>query len=338
MQVTGPVSVPNNSNAELLVGSRLQRHMITRIRKALLCLAMVSAVACQTPPDVTPFADATAALDLSVHATERSVTAEIAAFDTTQADTFRSAWEKRLTVMRAMSEYSSSLVAIVQAARDSGETVKGVFDSVEKLFTTVGAVYPTGQVANALTSGTVAAYRAYANDRAAKTVSDALKVAAPAVQTVAEALAADFATLQGTLRSLRRAAITDYVTKQKQSNALIGSVQGLMNKFETLNGQIADDSTDASLLDAANALASLIESERALPVYAEYEAGLKSIGERFDGHMALARTAADTAGAWGDAHRALILAAEGRAAGGFQNLVALSQELLEIYNATRRTP
>jgi hypothetical protein len=305
------------------------------IPRAFPTVLLASLAACASPPDVAPFAEATRTLHLAVTSTARSAHDAIAASDAELAQRFDVEWEHRIKAIEAMDEYARSLVTIVQAGEEGPAAARAVLDSASQLFATLGAAYPlASEVGRKLEVGAVAAYRAYAKDSAARTVGAALERADPAVEEVADVLALDFEAMARIFEDLRVGARTDHIAREKQAKPVIGHVQSLEDEFEELNARLAGQ-FDATLVPQAGELAELLERERALPEYVEYVDGLRAIEARYDAYDAAARTAADLVRVWGQSHADLVRAAELGRTPSFDTLLALTADLLEVYEETR---
>jgi hypothetical protein len=303
----------------------------------IFCACVLAAAGgCRTPPDVHPFADATQSLTLAVNGTEADVRREIAKVDPARAGDFKKEWGHRLKAMEAMADYADSLVAVVDAGNQGGAAAEKVVGSVNTLLTTVSAAYPAGGVvAESLSKAVVAGYARYAKDRAAGTVAAALADADPAVQEVARILADDFDTMTSILTTLRSDEVTDFVTKAKASDPSFAAVESARSELRTVAGQAA---TNPSVLPQFAAVQDRIGKDVSRPDYIAYLARLKSIDDRYDRYDAVVRQAADLTRAWGRSHTSLIQASETSRTPGFQVLIEVSREMVQIYRESRKRP
>lgn len=305
--------------------------------RPIVAFSLTFALACATPPDVQPFADATHSLSLAVGATSSFAQAGIAEVDAGVALDFQREWEHRIKAIDAMSEYADSLVAVVEAGGQGASAAQRVIDSAERFFGTLKVAYPLGSdVGSVLATGAVKAFELYAKDRAADTVAEAVDQADPAVQEVAEILSADFITMGSILQTLRQTELSEFITQSKVDNPLIAQVQTLEAEFQERNKRLMDGMTDPDLLKKVRDLLEVIERERAVPAYAEYKARLKAIEERYDGYEQVVNQAAALVRAWGQSHSKLAQAAKLGRPPTFQVLVEMSREMLEVFEEVRK--
>jgi hypothetical protein len=300
---------------------------------ALLLLALILP-GCSTPPNVQPFAESTQALNLSVSSTATNIHARIQPIDKELAAQFQKAWSHRIEAMAAMADYSDSLVAIVESANQSAQTAQQVFDSANALLGTIAKAYPGGDlVVDAVSKASTALCARYAKDRAASSVAAALRDTDPAIQDVAAALAADFATMKNILKTLRMDEEQQYLARFDRDDPS-RLYLNLLRDQARYNAVLA--ATQPAIVPLLHESHALIGAEMARPWYAQHQAALKAIHDRYDRYDALVGQAAALTTAWGQSHAALIQAAQSNRTPAFRVLIEMTREMLQIYNEARK--
>lgn len=169
--------------------------------------------ACTSIPDVQPFANSTAnlatALNKGFAQTENQLLALKAEYDALKDPKKKQAVQTRLDELRkrlkptkeainALVAYTDSLAALAQAGKTGKEAAQKLTNSFEGLFNAVGQLLPLpGLPAGVKTAFDLitTANGAIANMRARHALKEAAEDAAPAVQVIAQVLAANFAEL-----------------------------------------------------------------------------------------------------------------------------------------------
>lgn len=206
-------------------------HRLTTWIGVLLALAVTG---CGTLPDAKPFADASHTFAASVSSAGQAVADSLgeagalspsddAAYKA-RADRFRTAWADRVTAARAVATYADSISELVAAGQSGGETVKKVGDSLSGLAGALGvplaspAVGVLGDVARFLVDR-------IALVRASDSLAGALVQAQPAVDRLAELIAAEssqqlLTLLDSTYKNQRSLIRGEYDTEQGQLKPL----------------------------------------------------------------------------------------------------------------------
>lgn len=181
------------------------RHPVIRhLRRLGLCLALAGSVSalsgCGTLPDARPFADATSALATSISASGQAVDDSIQQAATLSpadkadherlAREFDEAWQVRVDAARAMVAYSESVADVVAAGQEGSVSVGRVADSLGALAATVGIPVASPAIGVAGDLSRFLADR-IAIVRASAKLESALAQAQPAVDRLAERIAAD---------------------------------------------------------------------------------------------------------------------------------------------------
>jgi hypothetical protein len=253
---------------------------------------------------------------------------EIRKLDKDLATQFDQAMEHRLKAMDAMSKYAESLVEVVEAGNHGAEAAQKVMASAKTLIDDVGAAFPGGStVASALSQGAVKVYAAYSKQRAAQSVAKAIAEADPAVQEVAKALAADFATLEKIQVDLRNDELLALLQKTQAQGPAFPYLNTLLLKLKT---------APADPPDQMRSLQDQIEAQRKQSWYIDYKASEKEINDRYDRYHALLQQAGTVTAAWGQSHSVLIDASKNNRTPAFRVLIELTHELTAVYRETRK--
>ncbi len=312
-------------------------------------LTLVSA--CTSLPDVKPFAATTLTLEAAVDASfeaaadaqqQMAALLEVPAGHPAEealaprrqqyaeaAASIRTDGEHRATLLRALTDYTDALAAIVDAAATSGSNVGALGDSVLKLVGTFTAS-PLPTVANgALELGKLVVREAI-TIKAARDLQAGLDAADPVVQAAAKLLLADVASLRqavATKPAAANAAIQlaggelyrhqrrHLRTLEARRAALLASIDGLAADVD-----IESHASSANLLDVERQL------EAARRAVAPIEARRNAVLDGLAASEELLRKLEEGIEAWAQAHADLAVAArQGRAI----NLRRLVQVALE---------
>lgn len=169
---------------------------MARISCFLLCVALGWLSGCRTLPDTQAFTGATAGLRAAVAATGTTVVAELKQTPlpgvAAQASQLDKAWAARNDAMSAVVEYSNSLQAIVDSGKKGGESAKKLADAVGTLAGALKVANPVAGTAGELAADTFEfVYSQIAVARAAKSLEAALTAIQPAIDRMAQLIAAD---------------------------------------------------------------------------------------------------------------------------------------------------
>lgn len=175
-----------------------------RIAVPVLVLLQLSACAL---PDLRPFAEATASVDLAVRQARELVVSDLNALAgeletqvpaaSAEVDALREAarnfsaeWTQRVDTVEALLAYSDSLASISQAGRLGGADSQAVAESFNKLLVSVPSV--TARVPAAAVDLTAWIGREVARVRAHRSLGRSVEAAHPIVLEIAALIAADF--------------------------------------------------------------------------------------------------------------------------------------------------
>ena len=147
-------------------------------------------------PNFKPFADATAELHTAVLETDSNVRKTlIDAGAEHKAQELGKQLAVRITAMEAVVDYTDSLANIAEAGRTGGDNAGKLAGAVDGFLTALSAsALPSNYVAMAKSL-----YGVVASVRAARSFSQAVEQADPAIQAMAEILIADFDALESLL-------------------------------------------------------------------------------------------------------------------------------------------
>ena len=314
--------------------------------------AVVVLAACRTPPDVSLFAEATEALQVVVSSTGRQVRGELqqrAEASGSQANDwaalqarFDEAWSHRIAAMEALGDYATGMVEVVEAGGSAEANARQVVSRARALVTNFTAAYPAGApTVNQLTDALVKVYGAWAEDRAARTVAEAIAYVNPAVADMAGILASDLAALTTLVEDYRRsellAADAQYQTNDLRDLAALRSIEQerAQARAALATASDADSERLAELSKTLEAWNRLHQQEVGSPWHTEWVARRREINAKHNRYRALLLTASATVQAWGDAHEKLARVAQTGQSPSFAVLTQLATELLESYAEVR---
>jgi hypothetical protein len=171
------------------------------IRSAIAVLALLAlGVGCGTLPDAKPFADASTTLAVAVKSSGQALSESLRdAGSATPSDDqeykelikkFDEAWAERVKAVQGVAAYSDAIADLISAGREGEQTVNQVASSLEGLASAVNIPLTSPAVGVA---GDIARFLAarVAVVRASRKLEDALAQAQPAVDRIAEELAAE---------------------------------------------------------------------------------------------------------------------------------------------------
>lgn len=170
-----------------------------RAAKPLLALSLLLA-GCGSLPDTQPFTDATANLRSAVASSGTAVVTELKRSPiggmNAQAGSLEKAWQVRTRVMSSLVDYAASVAAIADAGKKGEESVKKLTDAATTLVQTLGAANLAASAGTSLAIDAIQfAHGQIARARALRSLEPALAEIQPAIQRLAELMAADFADL-----------------------------------------------------------------------------------------------------------------------------------------------
>jgi hypothetical protein len=178
----------------------------TRVILAGLIGATLLHAGCRTLPDTQPFTDATISLRAAVSTGGKSTVSELRRlkFADTEKDRmlrekvrdFETQWKARDNLMKAMSDYATSLQEIASAGKQGEESVRKLTGATQVFLGAVGAAGLTGPAA--VLVGDVVNYGGgmVLRAQAAKSLEASLADLQPVIDRVAELLVADAADLK----------------------------------------------------------------------------------------------------------------------------------------------
>lgn len=190
----------------------------------LIMIALLSA--CTSIPDIQPFADATANLATALNkgygqtenqlATLQAENTELKVAAGAKLKELRDRWKPTKAAINALVAYTDSLAALAKAGKTGQEAANKLTDSFSGLYNAVGQLLPLP----GLSPGVQTAFQAIgavngviARMRARRALKEAAEDAAPAVDTIARVLAANFAELEN-INAAAGTAAADAVQKR----------------------------------------------------------------------------------------------------------------------------
>ena len=245
---------------------------------AWLWLSSMAVVGCASPPDLEPFASATAQLHHGVIASQTLFREEFLAVTPDahrEIETFDREWSHRVAAMDALSDYADSLAAIAQANRNSRQAAREFAGSLEHFFGAMGVSGLAGSEAFAVGAELYGVIREAA---AARSLSQAVNAAHPAIERATIILCQDIDAMIRTLRTAPEVHKARLETPQAQDrehawNALVAQRDAMLM-------QLAHEWDDqhATLLPQLEQISAVLEAMR--PWHESYHAALNAIDAR----------------------------------------------------------
>lgn len=173
---------------------------MARLNGLFLIAAALLLAGCPSLPDTQPFTDATVGLRGAVASSGTAVVAELKRNPVdgmaAQGAGLEKAWQVRTKAMTALVDYANSLQAIADSGRKGEESAQKLADAATTLVQTLGAANLAASSAAGLAIDTFKfANGQIARARAAKSLEAALAEMQPAIERIAELLAADLTDL-----------------------------------------------------------------------------------------------------------------------------------------------
>lgn len=266
---------------------------------------------CTSLPDPGPFAMATAELHEAVRTSGRAVTDEFGRMTSGPeiAEEFLKAWKKREAVMLAMVAYADSLRAIVASAQQAGDAGKQLAEKAGDLATAAGIISPAaGPPLKGAAEMAGRVWKEIALAKSASSLTKALEAVQPAVETIADTIAAD-------TQDLRRAVMAalenqlGQIKNEPGYNDIVGfHLKAPAAKAAVLKEDLEYLSSDGKgRLDAIDRKVASTRED-----YQRFQALNEAVRERSRRISALVDATGDAVARWGCAHKSLVQAMQAR--------------------------
>ena len=216
--------------------------------KLITVVVLISLLcACTSIPDIQPYANATASMATALNKGFAHTENQLALLQAENPDLqdeakttlveLRKRWKPSKQAINALVAYTDSLAALANAGKTGREAANKLTNSFEGLYNAVAQLFPIP----ALPAGISTVFKAIgaangviARMRAKKALKEAAAEAAPAVQTIAEVLAANFQELEFLSQAAGNAAAEAYRNKH---HGVLDYHQTLVNN-ETANTSV----------------------------------------------------------------------------------------------------
>lgn len=273
-------------------------------------LLAAAVTGCGTLPDARPFAEASQTLATAAASAGQSVVdslgeagaladGEDAAYKA-RADRFRAAWAERLVATRAVASYADAIADLIAAGQEGGETVKKVGDSLSSLAGALNIPLASPAVGVA---GDVARFLAdrIALVRASDRLDTALAQAQPAVERLAERIAAE------SDQQLRAVLADSYKNQRTAINDQFGSEEDQLQQLSRRRLDLLRES-----LGSSAALPALLQQDQALANLrsrlAERDRRIAAASAAYRARLQLLTALSAATVSWAQAHRDLAVA------------------------------
>lgn len=288
--------------------------MTRRIGNFLLSLTLILLAACGSLPDAKTFEDATILLSSAVRTSGQAFTDsldEAAANAPTNAQQyeelkkeFNKAWSVRIEAANAAVDYSASVAELISSARNSGESVKRLSDSLQALATASGIPLAPAAVSTGTDIAKLLVAQ-IANVRASQKLEDALVAAQPAVQSIASQITSDLNTqLIPLMESVYKNNVSAIKTKYTDEENFAKAFKARLNDFRT---KVSRNQADASKLVELNQIQGNVDAS-----LKERDRELEQLSLTYTTRLRLLRSLSSATVSWADAHRDLARAIQDR--------------------------
>ena len=243
---------------------------------ALACLLLLGLglAGCRSVPDLRPFAEATASIDLAANGVHDLVVSDLDSLAASASDSeerkalrkareaFSTEWGVRLQATEALVGYAGSLASIAEAGEGGAQGARALAGSVNRLLSSIPGV--TTQIPAAVTDLASWIKGEVDRVRAAETLADAVARAHPVVRDIGAILAKDFGTVDSKIGGNVFAALAvidrEYgdlpryrEALERRRGAIASSIAKAVDEGAPIPGeQVAEMDTVTSLLDQAD--------------------------------------------------------------------------------------
>ena len=319
------------------MNSRKHRMKKTPLHLAALALA-AALTGCGALPDARPFAEASSALSSSVRASGQAVADSLRdagslmrpseAKDYEElAQSLDKAWSQRVKATQGALAYSQAIAELIAAGQGGAQTARQVGDSLEAL---AGAAGISMGAPAAAVAGNVAGFvfERIALVRAAQKLEDAVLLAQPAIDRIADHLAAETA---GQLKPLLAAGYKNSVSAIKDGySAEEGFAQTLAaRRVNALQALLNQPEREAELMTLERLTAYVS------PRLQERDQKIAQASRAYRTRLALVNTLAGAAPVWAGAHRDLARAIQDKRKVSVTELQETVSELKELIKQVR---
>jgi hypothetical protein len=297
------------------------------LAKRILPFLLAGLSGCASLPNMGPFVDASNQLRAAVATSGSTVESELRLMEGGAgfADQLKKDWDVRNEAFAGMAAYASSLKAIVDAGNEGAASARKVADSVSGLAKAAGVALPGSPEAVAVATDIVKFLGSQiALIRGTKSLKEAMATAQPAVQAIANLIAADLKDLEELF--IAAAKLNDNVVRTSpEFKNLIGYRTKLLEQIGNSNP------TDPGSFDQQVKLGQMLEATGEW--HARYLAKRKEIDDRLRAGRALIQAAMQSANEWGVAHGQLLTALNERRP---VNTDSILQAAVEIQTLVRK--
>jgi hypothetical protein len=296
-----------------------------------LCLYILIAAGCTSLPDAGPFVDASTQLRSGIASSGAVVESELRRMESPSgkafADKLAKDWAARVALGDALVRYADSLQAITKAGGEGRESAQALADSATTLASAAGIALPGAAAVGVAVDSARFIYGQIALARAARSLEEALVLAAPAVDETAAIIANNLQLAEDVLvlasADLRRAARTNLQDK-------LGFREQWQRRRDALYSKQAGASELLRELEEANRL---IATTREW--YEPHERELAEIAKRLNAGRILIHATSEAVRQWAVAHRQLVGAIRDRRPVNSESLIEATRELRDLRRRIR---
>lgn len=291
-----------------------------------LCILILSG--CASLPDAGPFLEASTQLRSGIASSGAVVESELRRMEPggkAYADRLAKEWTARVALGDALVRYAESLQAITKAGGEGREAVQSLADSATTLASAAGIALPGAPVVGVAIDAARFIYAQIALARAARSLEEALALAAPAVDETAAVIA-------NNLRSVDEILVLASTDLRRAARTRLQDKLGFREHWERQR-----DSLYSKKATAPELLRELEEANRLIATtkewYEPHEREMAEIARRSNAGRILIHATADAVMQWAASHRQLVGAIRDRRPVNPQSLIDATRELRDL---TRR--
>ncbi len=231
--------------------------MTKKIKKTFLFTLLLIVCGCALP-DLKPFANSTAELHGAIVKTDSNVKKLLVeAGATSGANSISAEIQVRIHAMQAVVKYTDALANIAGAGEKGSENASKIANSLDQFLN----IFSVGPLPISYVGVAKGLYGIVANVRAAKSFSEAVSKADPAIQSMSSVLISDFILLDSVVAQTTQQIITN-ISAIPENNQVIDHRQKLEKRRRTLETSISNNPPATAKVKELMVVNSLIDVTR----------------------------------------------------------------------------
>jgi hypothetical protein len=312
---------------------------------------------CATIPSITPFSEQTDRMVTGINGGYTATQLSLAAVSQTQAKRLADEWKPSATALTGIVAYSQALTAVATAGGQGAQAAESVADAVNGLLSS----FSVAAIPDAAVAGFKALNQQIAKIRAKRSLQGAVAEAQPAVDALANIMAAQLNDLAGIADSAAASTLNDHLesnkamveyvaAERKAEDRILGILRSILD-YQALGAKASDEDLKAiTNLDPLARRENIeIRETHWMDVVRRHQAHLAPYRDRYaeyvrreDELRASRRTAAATFAkaqtavkAWAVAHGKLQAALDKKQPPDFSSFFAAVRDVASAFNEGR---